>query len=70
MHHSKITTSRDIAVECVQLSLRSGGVFPQPVFDINAPIDYVRVVDMLSQLLAKTYSDGAEGWAEVFCCKG
>lgn len=47
VHHSQISTSGNITVESVELSLRRGGILPKPVFYVDAPVHNVRVVDVV-----------------------
>lgn len=68
VHHGQITASRDAPVEGIQLFLWRGGICPQPVFDIDAPVHDVGIGDVPCQSLAKTGTHGSKRGSEVSSC--
>ena len=67
MHHSKVSAPSDATVECVQLVLWCGGVCPEPVLDVHAPVHDIGVADSGGELFSHASTDCAEGRAEVPC---
>lgn len=58
MHHNQVSSSAHISEKCITLSFRCLGVYPQPVLNIDTPVDYKRVFNISRQSLPSpgTYS--------------
>lgn len=65
VHNRQISSLAHVPVECIQLPLRGAGVRPQPVLDVDAPVDDLRAGEMRCEALAGACADGAVGGTEV-----
>jgi len=54
VHYGEISTFHNVAREGFNLSFRSIGVGPEPVFNVNAPVHNVRVDESSRKYLARS----------------
>lgn len=65
VHDSQVAAAQDIARESAYLTLRGVRVGPQPVFDVDAPVDNVGIGDICGQALPETGSHGSVWGSKV-----
>src|SRR5215471_14038103 len=68
MHYDKITTAVDISLESLKLLFRRWRIGPEVVFDIDTPIDDVRVCKMHCKSLASSRTNHAVRGPEIARC--
>lgn len=67
MHHSNISTGSKISLERLQLHPRRLGLAPPPVFDIDAPVDNIRVIaEPVGSQLTHAGSSSTERRSKIF----
>lgn len=68
MHDRQVPALAHISVERFELALGRAGVRPQPVLDVDGPVDDVRVWgEVRGEALAGARADSAVGGTEVGC---
>lgn len=65
VHDGQVASAQHIPRKSVQLTLRGVRVGPQPVFDIDAPVDNVGIGDLCGEALPETCSHGSVWGSEV-----
>lgn len=65
VHDGQVAAAQDIARESAHLTLRGVGVGPQPVFDVDAPVNDVGIGEICGQALPETCSHGSVWRPEV-----